>query len=147
MTSMKYSNQTITFAKHLVDHYAKFGKFSDSYQLSIDDFPDFEAHTLSSLIMADDEDSSSESTGPDNPLYDKKMLPALFQFLKDTTNKDNEIEFVNEWRDGVSSYFAKRMQELIDDLCHDKTHDKYSEAGFHANKHPDNGEVYWSAEL
>ena len=144
MTNMNYSKQTISFVDHLVDHYAKFDKLSQCYSLDISDISDFDIHEFSTFLMLEDESWASEATGPDNPSYEKTMMPALLRYMKNTTDKDEEIEFTKAWRDGVASYFTKSMQELIDERCNDKLYDENEEAGYFPRHHPDNNELYWS---
>ena len=52
------------------------------------------------------------------------MLPALTRYLKDSTNKDEEIEFNHIWRECVAMYFHAKMQELIDDYLQDYNDDE-----------------------
>lgn len=141
---MNYSKQTLSFAKDLVSYYSKFDKYSQAYTVSLDDIPDFDIHAFSTFIMLEDEMVGAEATGPDNPAYEKTMMPALLRYMKNTTDRDEEIEFTKAWRDGIASYFNKSMQELLDELCVDRTHDEFNDAGLYARHRPDNGELYWS---
>lgn len=110
---MNYSKQTLTFANDLVFHYAKFDIFSQGYIINLSDIPYFDLHSFSVLLIQDDKSRAAEATGPDNPAYEKIMLPALVGFMKDTTNKDNETEFNKAWSDGITSYFSNSMQEIL----------------------------------
>lgn len=139
-----YSKALRTFANHLVFHYSKFDSLSQCYVVSIHDIADFDLHEFASIFMQSDEGYASEATGPDNPAYEKTMLPALLSYMKNTTDQDKEIEFNNAWRDGVTSYFKKSMQELLDEQCNDRSYDEYNDSGFYSRKRPDNGEIYWS---
>ncbi len=144
---MNYSKQTTSYAKELVSNYATFDKYSQTYSIDIDDMPDFDVHALCTLIMNDDESLASEANSVDNPAYEKTMYPALIQYMKDTTNRDNEIEFTKAWRDGVASYFTKTIQELLDELCIDRTNSDYGNAELYSRHRSDNGERYWSGHL
>lgn len=140
-------NSIASFTKDLVFHYAKYSRLDASYTLSVSDLPDFEIHKFAAMLMADDESYASEATGADNDDYKKNLLPSLIRYMKDTTDRDEEIEFVKVWRDGVANYFSNKMQELIDAKCNDRLHDEYGDAGYYPQRHADNGEIYWSKAI
>lgn len=141
---MKYSQQTIKFAQHLVYHYANFDKLSNNFVININDLPDTDLHEMVTLLMLDNKDMATEATGPDNPSYDKTMLPALLDFMRDTSDKDNEIEFTKVWRDGIANYFMTTIVELLDEQCIYRLHDEQNYAGHFAKRRSDNDEIYWS---
>jgi hypothetical protein len=146
MTNMK-SLTPKELARDLVAHYAKFDNTIRQYTIHYDDLNDFDQQQLAGLIMGSDDSYASESTGPDNPAYDKKMLPALLRFLKNTTDRDEEIEFVKEWRDGVTSYFRNCMEELLDDACLEYNGDRgllYAEEDPVVRDKPDRQVNIWS---
>lgn len=113
------NSQVHSFARECVSHYAKFDRMDQFYSLDIHDLPDFVQHEFAAIIMSDDNAWASEATGPDNPHWETKMLPALTRYLKNTTDKDEAIEFNRIWRDCVADYMANKMQELVDDLIPD----------------------------
>jgi type IV secretory pathway VirB4 component len=108
-------DQLRSFAEECVSNYAKYDKSDNSYSLELEELPDFVKHEFASIIMSDDNAWASEATGPDNKNWEKKMLPALTRYLKNSTDRDEAIEFNNTWRDCVSSYMNDKMQELIND--------------------------------
>jgi len=126
---MNHSEETLSFARYLISHYSVFDKYQDSYVLNMHDMPSFELNEFAYHIMNDNSSLAQEATGPDNPAYETKMLPALMRHLKDSTDKDEKIEFVKEWREGVTSYFYKTMQKILDDLCDDKSYVEFSTQG------------------
>lgn len=107
------------FAQDCVNHYATYESCDDFYDLDVEELPDFVQHEFAALIMAHDSMLASEATGPDNKHYDNKMLPALLRYLKDSTDKDEGIEFKNIWRDCVTDYLKSTMQGLIEDALSD----------------------------
>lgn len=111
-------------ARDIVYHYAKFDRCIKQYTIHYDDLNDFDQHKLAALIIGTDDSYASEATGPDNPAYDNKMLPALIRFLKNSTDRDEEIEFVKEWQDGITAYTKNRACELLDDACLDYNGDQ-----------------------
>lgn len=133
-----------SFARALVFHHAIYDRLGGYYTLNIKDVPDFDIHKLASLIMSSDESYASEATGPDNPAYEKIMLPALQRYLCHSTDRDEEIEFNKAWRDGVTSYFLEQIQTILDEQCNTYLHDTFNDAEFYAKKKPDNGEIYFS---
>lgn len=140
-------NQIQSFTKSLVFHYASYSQTDNCYNLSVSDLPDFEIHKFAAILMMDDESYASESTGSDNDQFKKTLLPSLIRYMKDTTDRDEEIEFVKEWRDGVAKYFSPKMQELIDDECVARFFDEKSESRHYPKRHVDNGEIYWGRSL
>lgn len=113
------SKQLRSFASECVDHYATYDGCDDCYNLDVSDLPDFVQHEFAALIIGSNEAYASEATGPDNKLWDSKMLPALVRYLANSTDKDEGIEFKNIWRDCVTDYLKSSMQELIEDALSD----------------------------
>ncbi len=109
------NTQLHNFAIECVSHYAKYDPLDEFYSLDIHDLPDFVQHEFAAIIMTDDNAWACEATGPDNKHWESKMLPALTRYLKNSTDKDEAIEFNNVWRECVADYMSRRMQELIDD--------------------------------
>lgn len=107
------------FAQDCVNHYANYSKYDESYSLKVSDLPDFVQHEFAALIMSNDESYATEATGPDNPHWDNKMLPALTKYLANSTDKDASIEFNNIWRDCVADYMKGHMQKLIDSALYE----------------------------
>ncbi len=142
MAKMNYSNDAIKFANDLVCEYAKWNSKHNSYLLILNDIPDFELNKFAVKLMS--EDLVLEAISPDNPSYNKDMLPTLLKYLNNSTDRDEEIEFVRTWRESITSYFYPHMQKLIDDVCNTRLHTEMYERGFYPNKHRDNGEIYWS---
>lgn len=112
---MIYSKTIRNLADDIVSHYSTFDKFDNMYYLSIDNIPDFDLHELSSFLMLENTDLASEATGYDNPAYLEKMLPAQIKYLSNSTNKDEEIEFIRCWKEGVTDYLKDLMNELLQD--------------------------------
>jgi hypothetical protein len=104
------------FISSLVSNYAIFEKVTGVYQIYIHRLPESELEQFSSLIMQNDKSWACEATGLDNPAYEEIMLPALNNYLNKPT-KDNEIEYLTAWREGVSSYFKKTfIAKILDEL-------------------------------
>lgn len=139
-----YSEKTFLFARSLVDYYSKFNNYSKYYTISLDDISDFDLHELAQHIMSDDESLALEATSQDNPAYETTMLPALLKFMSNTTDMVLEKEFTIAWRNGVSSYFHDQIKEILDELCADRTHLEFNNAGLYPVQIPENGEIYWS---
>lgn len=107
------TNKALGFARHLVFQYAKYDSMSCGHELSLNDIPEFDLNEFSAVIMQDSISHANESTGSDNPSYDFGMLPSLINFLKDTSNEDRQKAFVDEWKNGVTKYYARTMDTLL----------------------------------
>lgn len=118
-TGSKMNQLTIQQHAHdLVCDYCEFDAQLGQYDLTLQELPDFVLHKFASHIMACEPEYAHEANGADNPAFLPIMLPALVKYLTDTTDKDLEIEYLNAWREGVTSYMNNRMQELLSDaLC------------------------------
>lgn len=99
------SNQIQSFVNECLGHYGN----------CVDSLPDFVQHEFAALIMSQEEAYASEATGPDNPHWETKMLPALIRYLKNSTDRDEAIEFNDIWRDCVTKYVSIKMQDLLED--------------------------------
>ncbi len=126
-------NQVQSFARECVSHYAKYTEMDNFYSLDVQDLPDFIQNEFAAIIICDDNACACEATGPDNKHWESKMLPALTKYLKNSTDKDEAIEFNKIWRECVTSYIAPKMQEILDNCMSDFNSDHgYS---FDSKKH------------
>jgi hypothetical protein len=107
-------NKLSDFAHECVIQYSKYDHIDRYKKLNINDLPDFVQEEFASLILSSNYSLSVEATGPDNDLFDQDMLPCLIKLLKNPIDKDNEIDFIQSWKNGIVSYTKIRMQELID---------------------------------
>lgn len=121
---MKYSKTIINFADNLISYYSKYDILSDCYNISTSNIPDFDLHEFSSLLMLEDSDRASEATGPDNKYFETKMLPSLIKFMENTTDKDNQIEYIKSWRDGITNYFESTIESILSDRLENYNHTK-----------------------
>lgn len=142
LAAMNYTKEVLDFAEHLAFHYAKYD--GDTYNLHICSLPDFEVHKFAATIMASDDAYANEATGCDNPWYEKTMLPALLTYLKNSTDRDEKIEFNKAWLEGVSKYFETSMQELINEACNERLHSEMNDAGFYGHYDRNHGDFVWS---
>lgn len=110
-----YSKETIRFTDNLVSTFARYNKDDGLYYLDADMIPETELEGLTSCLMLDSLDQAVESTGPDNDSYDRRMLPSLIDLLKNSTDKDNQIEFIRNWKAGTVNYFHHNIEQLIEE--------------------------------
>lgn len=106
-----------SFAYYLASEYSKYVKDDypkGRYELDICDIPDNERREFAALIMASDDSLASEATGPDNSLFDKKMLPSLVAYMKNPSDMDSMARLAEDWANGTSSYLRTKMQDMID---------------------------------
>jgi hypothetical protein len=109
------NQQARNFANECVSHYAGYDKRNHAYKLNVYDLPEFIQNEFASVIMSDDNAWAAEATGPDNRHWESKMLPALTRYLRNSTDKDEAIEFNRIWRECVTDYLHNKMQELVND--------------------------------
>lgn len=112
-TRMNRYKDARDFADNLIYQYAT--RTSEYYDLQLSDLPDFEQYEFAMHVLNDSSDTANESTGCDNPAYEKTMLPALLKHLQDITNKDNEIEFAKAWREGTMKYCEGTMELILEE--------------------------------
>lgn len=118
------NKELYNFAKECVNHYAIYTEMDDFYTLKVDDLPDFIQHEFAALIISHDKNYASEATGPDNQKWDTEMLPALIKYLKNSTDKDEAIEFNSIWRNCVTEYMNEKMTELLENALHQYNSDQ-----------------------
>lgn len=121
---MIYSKKTIRFVDNIILDYSHFDNNDNRYDLSLNKVPDFLLHELCACLMKDEPELGFEATSPNNPHYEQKMLPALITYLSDVTEKDNEIEYLCEWKKGIYKYLSKFIDELIEDRVSEYNQEK-----------------------
>lgn len=126
---MNITKEAKQFANSLVHNYAKFDRSEKTYELNIHEIPDFQLEAFASHLIQDDE-LGSDATGANNAQFDKHMMPALRRLLADSTDKDNQIEFVKAWKNGVINYCEDKMVELIEDALQEYTAHQKSMRGY-----------------
>lgn len=87
---------------------------NEGYHLDYNQLSDNDVEEITAQLIADDESCAAEATSPDNPAYTSKMLPALIRHLKNPSDKDEQIEFMNTWRTGVADYSRKAVEALLE---------------------------------
>lgn len=113
MTNMNLPKHIKKFISSVVCNYATYNKLDGFYIVDLVKLPESELEEFSSLIMNHDHTWACEATGLDNPAYEDSMLPSLNLYLSNPYDKDNEIKYLQSWRDGVSSYFKITFTECI----------------------------------
>lgn len=109
---MNFSKQTNQLADELINCYSNFDKLSGGYTLEISDISSIDLYKLCSLLMSDDEQVSCEAVSPDNPEFVNKMMPYLIKCMNKHGN-DNKHEFVDQWKEGILSYYKNIIEELL----------------------------------
>jgi hypothetical protein len=112
-------NTICKFALDCVLDHAYYCNDQEQYTLEVSDLPDFKRHEFAALLMAYEPDFINEACGADNQHFDTKMVPALLNYLRNSTDKDAQIAFTETWRDCTTSYLANVMQEYIDNALVD----------------------------
>ena len=110
---MNYSKHIKKFISVLISNYATFNKVDGCYSVDISKLPESELEEFATYMMDLYPALACEATGLDNPDYENYILPSLRVYLMNPNNKDNEIEYLRRWREGVSSYFKNMFAEFI----------------------------------
>jgi len=121
---MNYSKSIRNFAYDLISHYAKLDALSGSYHYKLKDISDFDLNELVVLIMNENDDMAFDATSPNNPWYEKKMLPALKRHLLLAPDKNEEAQFIIEWREGILNFFLNDIEELLNNAISEYNEDQ-----------------------
>jgi hypothetical protein len=111
---MRHSKELLALIDGIIHREARYIPY-EGYYLDYNKLSDSDIEEITAQLMADDEDLANEATGCDNPAYLSKMLPALIRHLKSSCDKDEQIEFMKEWRHGVADYSRKSIESLLED--------------------------------
>jgi hypothetical protein len=95
-----------------------FGTSDDQHVVTLDAYkiPETELNELAALIMSQDDMLASEATGPDNPEWEKAMLPALYRSMNISNTNPSPCfaeEFHDVWTSGVRAYLMPYIEEMI----------------------------------
>lgn len=96
---------------------------NEGYYLDYSQLSDNDIEAITAQIMIEDEDFACDASCANNPLYTTKMLPALIRHLQNPCDKDEQIEFMKEWRNGIADYARNRIESLLEDRL--ETHAYY----------------------
>jgi len=110
---------TRTFSNEVTEEFSKYNPEHNKWELFVEDLPDFIQYEFASMIIAEDDIYANEANSVENPFFKKNMLPALLKHLKDITNKDLEIDFINTWKKGVAKYLYRVIDKYIVDSLSD----------------------------
>ena len=133
MTNMVHNQDVRCFIDDLISNYATQGRAGDT--LPVNSLPDSELNAFSAIIIMLDDDRAMEATGPDNPYYTTKMLPALTKHLTNPTDKEMQYDFMETWRHCVSAYFMKLLEELVEERLYHYNYDRgYTGEGYYESQ-------------
>lgn len=121
-SNMRHSKQLIDLIDGIIYREADYIP-DEGYYLDYNDLSDNDIEEATAQLIADDEDIAHEATGADNPEFEKKMLPALIRHLRNPCDKDEQIEFMKEWRNGVAAYCRTFIESLIEDRLSERDFD------------------------
>jgi len=124
MTNMRHKKEVLSIVKRLVNNYSEYHSKSGNYILPIEKIDEIDLWKFASLIMKLDDDRAMEATGPDNPCYSNKLLPALTKLLSHPIEHDAQRDFIDSWREGVGEYFKPLLEELIEEYLQEYNSDR-----------------------
>jgi hypothetical protein len=120
---MKSINQELRrYAYDLVIFYQK------NNQIDINEIPNDDLDKLCSLIINNDMTFGNEILGSDNDSFDSNILPALINYLKNSSDKCNETLFLDNVKSGIRSYLHHNMIILLDHALEDFIYNSQIEA-------------------
>jgi hypothetical protein len=114
MANDRFSKKIIAIMDGIVNQSAKHDSMTTGYELLYDEIDELDLELLTAQLFIEQESIASECTGPDNELYDSKMLPALITLLQNSTDRDSQIEFIKEWKRGAASYAKFKLSQLLE---------------------------------
>lgn len=119
---MRHSKQLIDLIDGIIYRQADYIP-DEGYYLDYNDLSDSDIEEVTAQLIIDEEEIAHEATGADNPAFETKMLPALIRHLKNPCDKDEQIEFMKEWREGIASYCRTWIESLIEDRLSERDFD------------------------
>lgn len=137
---MSHKRNLETYAEELVSQYAKF--VNEQYELVLDMLPEeVQSELAQYYIESIDREIEWACYGSDESI-NSSYLCALLAMLKDDCHETRE-QFAEVTRKNILTYYAKLLQEVIDDACNSYHHLVNNEQGLYAQQDRDTGEVYW----
>jgi len=115
-------NQVNQMIAKIIDWYAV--DINGIRTLDPHDIPENDINNLTALILSQDDWLSSEANGPDNPEWERSMLPALLKTMQTQKNGYSMEEFHDVWTSGVRAYVMKTIAEMIDEALEVLNEDK-----------------------
>jgi len=120
---MKSSNQKLrSYAYDLVIFYQK------DNTININNIPEDDLDKLCSLIINHDKEFGNEILGSDNDNFNSDILPALINYLNNSSDKCNEKNFLDNVKSGIRSYLHHNMIFLLDQALEDFIFESKTEA-------------------
>ncbi len=116
------SQELRNYAYDLVIFYQK-NKTIDINEIHNDDLDKF-----CSLIINNDLTFGNEILGSDNDAFDSNILPALINYLKNSSDKCNETLFLDNVKGGIRSYLHHNMVILLNNALEDFIYNSQIEA-------------------
>lgn len=118
MTDMHKNKQIQLQLCDIVSAYASYDSLSECYVLDVRRIPDHDIDPLCALLLSDP-DIAAEATGPDNPAWEKTMLPALARRFYDSKKDYVKEEVESEWTNGVRGYLLRYIEPVLIDVLRD----------------------------
>jgi tagatose-1,6-bisphosphate aldolase len=87
--------------------------------ININDIPNDDLDKFCSLIINNDLTFGNEILGSDNNSFDSNILPALINYLKNSSDKCNENLFLDNVKSGIRNYLHHNIVILLDNALED----------------------------
>jgi len=137
---MSHKRNLENYAEELVAQYAKFD--GDHYELYLDMLPEDVQNELAQYyIESIDREIEWACYGQDESI-NSSYLCALLAMLKDDS-KENREHFAEVTRQNILSYYAKALDDVLDQACDSYHHAINNEQGLYASQDQETGEIVW----
>lgn len=99
--------------RDLVNLYADYMLVAKDVTEAIDSIPQIDIDRIVAVLLAD-ADIAAEATGPDNPAWERYMLPALYRRFKTPGKSYVDMELTEEWTNGVRDYLMRYITPVLE---------------------------------
>jgi hypothetical protein len=110
--NMEFNKSIYRYADDLIEDYAKYDKFTEQFELDVSTINEIELRHFVALILETEPSYAAEAIGPDNSMFETKMVPSLVELLRIDDLKAI-VQFRNNWHTSLLKYFAQTMQRII----------------------------------
>lgn len=107
------SRRLVRLMDNIIQDRAKYDPESQRYQLCYDELYSIEQEELTAELFIEEPDYVAEASGPDNDDFESKMAPSLIKLLKNSTNAEARLNFIESWVAGASAYAKAALSDLL----------------------------------
>jgi hypothetical protein len=114
VTTMNKTNAKLNAViREIVDTYANDILLQLDTDIIINSIPNVDIDRAVAVLISDP-DIAAEATGPDNPAWERYMLPALYRRFKTPNRSYVDMELSEEWTNGVRDYLLRYITPALE---------------------------------